>query len=1180
MKAISGLRFGAAFACVCLAALICAPGAAQNTTVSASHAPGASATIYLQPVVGCNGGIGAARIGSSSGQIQGIPFSATVTSGAFSLSIPDALATSPNIAYAVTIIDNASGQVLLGAGLNGSYVQTGGPYGCVQPTGSTWSFDTYIPGTAVTVLPSNIFATPVVNTLGAGSTPTATIAQQSNGQYLFTFGIPAAPISTAQLSAALGTLTADKNVFDANTVLTGHYLDGTTGSSSGTATGYFISAPILATAGSTITASFQVGTSTSGWACFDVTGTYISGANGPITANTPITTPSGTFTCKLTGQTSALSTAMVAVGSSLPSVYTPYSLVGVMNTAQLGSVLANQSVGQNLFNSAAAQCGYYLNGTDGTFHINASYCVSNPMLVAGLSQVTANYQLNASTAGYVFTDARGASGGPGSPLAGYISGANGAVPAGTSINVPANAVYMWATSSAAQVNSMAVASGTNKPPFSAFGPAGMVNASQLHATLSSLPIPKNLFDSTSADVGHYTDGTDGSRHVNGFYVTSNAIYVAGATTVELNVPQGGSSGGYYFADASGGPGSAAGTGYISGSNGLVTAGTAIAVPQGVGAVWFYATTQSASLATTAIAVDPTSTPTWTPFGTNGMMTSTQAAALTAALPIGQNRFNSDPAALFATGQYADGTSAPPGNQHVASSYYIGGPVFVGDGTQVISNKRMDAPTAGYYCLDKYGTFIAGANGTINKNTPLTLPAGCWNFYFTGLLSDLANPVSDPVEVVMGSTLPPFALPFVRGVSEATAAATYGKKIFFNGDSITALHYCAESDGINGWCTTVLHRLGLTQASMDARPGRWTYQAFELYGGGDYAWPALNGTITSCSSSSGTVTVNGTFPEAYPAGTLVRNIGLSSNCAWLLPLVITVNSGATVSSFSGTATYGGASNTPANVSTVSDSGTALPIIPNGTITAVAIASNKPTFTGTFAQALPSGTVIAASGLTSFNYLVSSLSTVITCTVDTGATTSSIPTTGCLSNGASWTHVDVGSTSDSGTLIVPGHNQGCFYNSTQSECAGTPSNTFAADMQAINPDIFLVGLNTNDCGATLPPCSGRTIGSSSDLATAGTEYGDVKAVVESVESALPTVHLIWWTSYLKSRAPWVNATLAALKQYGVAACDAMDNTTMDTPITWPAMLDVNHVHPGNINAENYLGGYLAECVKANY
>ena len=148
---ISKLK-GAALAA--LAAFCALPAFAQYTTVSGSHAGPLGAqvtngTFYWQLA-------SAARIGTSGGQALGVPVTAMVIAGAFTMpasSIVDTSLSNPvNPCYAVTIIDNISGATLLGAGLapDGVHVNRGGPYGCVQPSGSSWSFDSFIPASAPT----------------------------------------------------------------------------------------------------------------------------------------------------------------------------------------------------------------------------------------------------------------------------------------------------------------------------------------------------------------------------------------------------------------------------------------------------------------------------------------------------------------------------------------------------------------------------------------------------------------------------------------------------------------------------------------------------------------------------------------------------------------------------------------------------------------------------------------------------------------------------------------------------------------------------------------------------------------------------------------------------------------------------------------------------------------------
>jgi len=111
---------------------------AGYTTVSASNLTDASgnkisnATISFQP---CNSsGVPLSFQVNGSGQAIDTPITAQVSNGAFSVQLADTSLTNPkNIAYKVTVIDNTSGNNLLGPG----YV--------IQPTGSAWSFDSFIP---------------------------------------------------------------------------------------------------------------------------------------------------------------------------------------------------------------------------------------------------------------------------------------------------------------------------------------------------------------------------------------------------------------------------------------------------------------------------------------------------------------------------------------------------------------------------------------------------------------------------------------------------------------------------------------------------------------------------------------------------------------------------------------------------------------------------------------------------------------------------------------------------------------------------------------------------------------------------------------------------------------------------------------------------------------------------
>lgn len=74
--------------------------------------------------------------GSPYGQVSSLPVKTQVVDGAFSITLADTSQTSPtNICYAVKVKDNRTNDVVLNGYL-------------IQPTGATWSFDSYIPDIA------------------------------------------------------------------------------------------------------------------------------------------------------------------------------------------------------------------------------------------------------------------------------------------------------------------------------------------------------------------------------------------------------------------------------------------------------------------------------------------------------------------------------------------------------------------------------------------------------------------------------------------------------------------------------------------------------------------------------------------------------------------------------------------------------------------------------------------------------------------------------------------------------------------------------------------------------------------------------------------------------------------------------------------------------------------------
>lgn len=110
------------------------------TTVSASNLKDATgtaisnATIWFQPADNKGNPI-SFRSGGANGPTTDTAVSTSVVDGAFTIVLADTTLTAPqNVGYSVTVTDNVTGKSLLGRG-----------YECIQPSGPTWSLDTFVP---------------------------------------------------------------------------------------------------------------------------------------------------------------------------------------------------------------------------------------------------------------------------------------------------------------------------------------------------------------------------------------------------------------------------------------------------------------------------------------------------------------------------------------------------------------------------------------------------------------------------------------------------------------------------------------------------------------------------------------------------------------------------------------------------------------------------------------------------------------------------------------------------------------------------------------------------------------------------------------------------------------------------------------------------------------------------
>jgi hypothetical protein len=156
----------------------------------------ANATITFTPVN--NAGVPISFKAGGGGQTISTHVSATVTQGVFSIQLADTTLTTPvNVGYAVTLVDNLTGEQLLGPG-----------YGCVQPSGAAWSFDACVPNlaglVAVQTGPAGTLAVGNVTTGAAGSQATVYNSGSATAAVL-NFNIPQGATGVPGVVTATGT---------------------------------------------------------------------------------------------------------------------------------------------------------------------------------------------------------------------------------------------------------------------------------------------------------------------------------------------------------------------------------------------------------------------------------------------------------------------------------------------------------------------------------------------------------------------------------------------------------------------------------------------------------------------------------------------------------------------------------------------------------------------------------------------------------------------------------------------------------------------------------------------------------------------------------------------------------------------------------------------------------------